>query len=414
MLQNIIDAHRKLTYCVLNPDCSTSEWSNAVGGWLKIVQRCLKTADFVSRAVASNNQSSCLVHCDDGLDGTCIVVSLAKLMMDPQYRTLGGFLTVIDQDWIQEGFPFYVKSSVAGSGGRSLQTSARFLTSGTEAAKAFGAQMISDTATAFSTFKNQILTNPQPGSLDDLSISKLSIGQQQQLQQVRSLSGNFQQSLLQDGCRLAVFTLFLDCCHQMWNQFPTEFEFNLELLLLLNDSASGNTPFSTFWYPHTNQLEADDIQLWDFILHHKRRSLFLNPVYQPVVQSMDKFKCPPLPVSSHSAILVFWKQMFDAQYDFTPGTYQNVIFSPNFYDLSSGDQGVSSSQSQVASPIPAVFSNHEQNWRMKEQIDTYNASIKQKKEEYTAKKKYLQELQAIVDQLPQSCQGDQQSHPLEI
>lgn len=47
-----------------------------------------------------------LVHCSDGWDRTAQLTSLAMLMMDSHYRTLNGFVTLIDKEWFSMGHKF--------------------------------------------------------------------------------------------------------------------------------------------------------------------------------------------------------------------------------------------------------------------------------------------------------------------
>jgi hypothetical protein len=47
-----------------------------------------------------------LVHCSDGWDRTAQLCSLTKLMLDPHYRTLRGFMTLIEQEWFSFGHKF--------------------------------------------------------------------------------------------------------------------------------------------------------------------------------------------------------------------------------------------------------------------------------------------------------------------
>lgn len=47
-----------------------------------------------------------LVHCSDGWDRTPQIIGLAKLMLDPYYRTLDGFQILVDREWIAFGHKF--------------------------------------------------------------------------------------------------------------------------------------------------------------------------------------------------------------------------------------------------------------------------------------------------------------------
>ncbi|VDN33102.1 unnamed protein product [Gongylonema pulchrum] len=49
---------------------------------------------------------SVLVHCTDGWDRTTQIVTLAKVIADPYYRTTEGFKNLIRRDWIDFGHKF--------------------------------------------------------------------------------------------------------------------------------------------------------------------------------------------------------------------------------------------------------------------------------------------------------------------
>lgn len=58
---------------------------------------------------------SVLVHCSDGWDRTTQIVSLAKIISDPYYRTMQGFESVIRREWVAFGHKFADRNGIAGS-----------------------------------------------------------------------------------------------------------------------------------------------------------------------------------------------------------------------------------------------------------------------------------------------------------
>lgn len=73
-------------------------------GWLKHIRSTLDTSCFIANAVYKG--ISVVVHCSDGWDRTSQVCSLAALMLDPFYRTIKGFQTLIEKDWLGFGHKF--------------------------------------------------------------------------------------------------------------------------------------------------------------------------------------------------------------------------------------------------------------------------------------------------------------------
>ena len=53
-----------------------------------------------------------LVHCSDGWDRTPQLVCIAQLLMDPYYRTLLGFIVLIEKDWVSMGHQFSLRNSI--------------------------------------------------------------------------------------------------------------------------------------------------------------------------------------------------------------------------------------------------------------------------------------------------------------
>ncbi|XP_075899597.1 phosphatidylinositol-3-phosphate phosphatase MTMR7-like isoform X2 [Nelusetta ayraudi] len=74
-------------------------------GWLKHIKAVLDASVFIAKAVAEEGVSV-LVHCSDGWDRTAQVCSAAAVLLDPYYRTLRGFMVLIEKDWISFGHKF--------------------------------------------------------------------------------------------------------------------------------------------------------------------------------------------------------------------------------------------------------------------------------------------------------------------
>lgn len=74
-------------------------------GWLThlrmILQACLK----IVHCIAFEGMSV-LVHCSDGWDRTAQLTSISMLLLDPFYRTLRGFIVLIEKEWVSFGHKF--------------------------------------------------------------------------------------------------------------------------------------------------------------------------------------------------------------------------------------------------------------------------------------------------------------------
>ncbi|KAM8952874.1 phosphatidylinositol-3,5-bisphosphate 3-phosphatase MTMR8 [Pelodytes ibericus] len=74
-------------------------------GWLRHIKTVMDAGLFLAKAVKNEN-ASVLVHCSDGWDRTAQVCSLASILLDPFYRTIKGFMVLIEKEWISLGHKF--------------------------------------------------------------------------------------------------------------------------------------------------------------------------------------------------------------------------------------------------------------------------------------------------------------------
>jgi len=101
----------KLLEVCRNTSCTASEWLEGLNssGWLKHVFSVLQVSRFIANAVGIEERSV-LVHCSDGWDRTAQVCSLASIILQPRYRTIVGFLTLIQREWLEFGHKFSHRS----------------------------------------------------------------------------------------------------------------------------------------------------------------------------------------------------------------------------------------------------------------------------------------------------------------
>lgn len=80
--------------------------------WLSHVHCALSTAGLVAECVERDGHSV-LVHGSKGTDNTLLLCTLAQLILDPDTRTLHGFLSLLEREWVQAGHPFQQRSAHA-------------------------------------------------------------------------------------------------------------------------------------------------------------------------------------------------------------------------------------------------------------------------------------------------------------
>ncbi|XP_077448577.1 phosphatidylinositol-3,5-bisphosphate 3-phosphatase MTMR4 isoform X2 [Stigmatopora argus] len=93
------------TVCSQIPD--PGNWLSALEStrWLQHLSVMLKAATLVCSSVERESRPV-LVHCSDGWDRTPQIVALAKILLDPYYRTLEGFQLLVETDWLDYGHKF--------------------------------------------------------------------------------------------------------------------------------------------------------------------------------------------------------------------------------------------------------------------------------------------------------------------
>ncbi|CAF3657661.1 unnamed protein product [Rotaria socialis] len=111
--QNIQNIHvmreslNKLHISMRSAPQDDKTWLNDLenSNWLFHIRAILTSANRLVSLVF-NDERSVLVHCSDGWDRTAQLTSLAMLMLDGYYRTLKGFMILIEKEWVSFGHKF--------------------------------------------------------------------------------------------------------------------------------------------------------------------------------------------------------------------------------------------------------------------------------------------------------------------
>ncbi|XP_007456480.1 PREDICTED: myotubularin-related protein 10 [Lipotes vexillifer] len=108
-IQEIQAAFVKLKQlCVNEPFEETEEkWLSSLENtrWLEYVRVFLKhSAELVY--MLESKRLSVVLQEEEGRDLSCIVASLVQVMLDPYFRTITGFQSLIQKEWVMAGYPF--------------------------------------------------------------------------------------------------------------------------------------------------------------------------------------------------------------------------------------------------------------------------------------------------------------------
>ena len=82
--------------------------------WLLLLQAVMQLAGAVTDLMDIQG-SSVMLCLEDGWDLTCQVSSLAQLCLDPHYRTINGFRTLVEKEWVSYGHRFNHRSNLDNS-----------------------------------------------------------------------------------------------------------------------------------------------------------------------------------------------------------------------------------------------------------------------------------------------------------
>ncbi|KAK6644545.1 hypothetical protein RUM43_000812 [Polyplax serrata] len=129
--QTFLDGLTKLVEACNDTLCSMDKWLSRLdsSNWLYNVKEMLNCACLIAQCMDQEN-SSILVHGQEGFDSTLIVTSLAQVILNPDCRTIRGLEALIEREWLQAGHPFYLrhkKSCYAPSNTRSKLNAPTFM-----------------------------------------------------------------------------------------------------------------------------------------------------------------------------------------------------------------------------------------------------------------------------------------------
>ena len=215
-----------------------SEWEKT--GWVLHIQRIIFGS--VRIVEEMTNGVSCLVHCSDGWDRTSQLTSTAMLLVDPYFRTIRGFATLIEKEWCVYGHKFAERSG------------------------------------------HQV-----PGRLN---AARFKEGQGNETDEQQDTTGIAKHTKRGSGIEPSpVFLQWLDALYQIMRQFPTAFEFTPALLEFIVDNVY-SCRFGTFLCNFDKErieekVKENTISVWTEVLRlvaierAEERHHFINPHYAP-------------------------------------------------------------------------------------------------------------------------------------
>lgn len=309
-LQRVVEAIKDFDISPLSPNKELL----ARSGWLKHIGLLLDGTSIVVRQVAVEH-SHVLIHCSDGWDRTSQLSSLAQICLDPYFRTIEGFITLVEKDWVGFGHRFRDRCGFLGSDKWFIEKNSN------------GPITIEDGSP--STDDDPLGTSSRAGSIGPFAGGGGGLGEalekgfgqaKQFFNNVSSANGRSTSSDLVDSdtdgpnsasidrkTKIAsltstpvtvtkpkevspVFQQFLDATYQLLHQHPTRFEYNERFLRRLLYHLY-SCQYGTFLY--NNDKERADARVkertrsvWDYFL--ARRAQWTNELYDPAADSAER------------------------------------------------------------------------------------------------------------------------------
>ncbi|TRZ02283.1 hypothetical protein DNTS_003178 [Danionella cerebrum] len=91
---------------------SDMKWFSSLegSGWLDIIRQCLQKSIEVVECLEKDN-TNVLITEEEGTDLCCVISSLSQIMLDPYYRTLLGFQSLVQKEWVAGCHAFLDRSN---------------------------------------------------------------------------------------------------------------------------------------------------------------------------------------------------------------------------------------------------------------------------------------------------------------
>lgn len=253
--------------------------------WLHRLSIILQSVDRITKSVHLNN-TNVLIHCSDGWDRTSQVSALLQLCLDPYFRTINGFMVLIEKEWTSFGFKYSTRGDHGGCVGaqipkvskenkdevpqkRSVSPTSTPTLSATESTETVN--NISGAKTAFTSFILKAAYHIK----NTAASSNLA----------NDFTGESSYSIYSGSSeRSPVFHQFLDCVYQILRQHPSKLEFNSRFLKRLFYHYY-SCQYGTFLCDSERELKYQHnvqdhtISVWDYFLSRKEE--FVNKSYDP-------------------------------------------------------------------------------------------------------------------------------------
>ena len=288
-LNKVIDALKESDLTPLAPNRDIL----AKSGWIKHIANMLDGAGLIARQVGLQH-SHVLIHCSDGWDRTSQLSALSQLCLDPYYRTLEGFIVLVEKDWLSFGHMFAHRSGFLSSEKWFSIENERI--GGDSVRPGFSADSGPGHALENALFSAKGFFNKNNKSRDSLvdsdgemqPVDMDSPSAKRLLSPNKGSSGDKHITKVKETS--PVFHQFLDATYQLLYQHPTRFEFNERFLRRLLYHLY-SCQYGTFLYNNEKDRKESHVaektrSVWDYFLSRKEQ--FLNDRYDARIDDNER------------------------------------------------------------------------------------------------------------------------------
>jgi myotubularin-related protein 6/7/8 len=250
----------------------------AKSGWIKHITGLLDGSALIARQVGIQH-SHVLIHCSDGWDRTSQLSALSQLLLDPYYRTIDGFIVLVEKDWLAFGHMFQHRSGYLNS--------EKWFTTQNDAMAGSAIQPGGNGDGRGDAIENALLSAKRFFNKNNQSQDTITDSEGEMLYEESPKAKKTMKDSLPDKEATKpketspVFHQFLDATYQLLYQFPTRFEFNERFLRRLLYHLY-SCQYGTFLYNNEKsrldaRVQERTSSVWAYFL--SRRAEFTNKDY---------------------------------------------------------------------------------------------------------------------------------------
>ena len=359
-LNKVVDALKDSDLTPLGPNKEALRKS----GWLKHIANMLDGVGLIARQVGLQH-SHVLIHCSDGWDRTSQLSSLSQICLDPYYRTLEGFIVLVEKDWLSFGHMFKHRSGLLSSekwfqieneriGGRrddetdepkqgdALAGAQRTFENAFLSAKGFFTKQHNDSRESLNVDSEN--ETAQPYDTDSQAPGRRVIS--------GASTGKEDKAITKVKETAPIFHQFLDATYQLMYQHPTRFEFTERFLRRLLYHLY-SCQYGTFLLDNEKarkeaRLSERTKSVWDYFLANKAG--FTNPKYDAEID--DNVRGKERLIFPRTEEVRWWNELFGRTDEEMNGKAVPAVMKVQVNGTSDGESEMSSyGQMEASAPV---------------------------------------------------------------